>query len=235
MFGTARWFSTAARLAAAAALVARNMPQRPSSKQQRLDKQQRIAAARFAAQLSSQPSSVRNRSSAHNHSFVHSSSLSHSHSCRRQTEERIGVHRPNPAPGRRQASQRQNIVFIGRTPEITGREIQCAWSGRRRGKGSEMEGRDAPSSDLGPLTWSAEASTLKYVLRSYRRDAENCCMRTDEIRASIDLTAIPAGFCRGYRWGGHPSNRPVPVLGLSTRKISIAPKKAGLTGASYSI
>ncbi len=61
-------------------------------------------------------SSIRSHSSAHNHSFVHkhNSTRSHSHSCCRRTDRRRHSRfRPSRAPGRRQASQRQNIGSSG--------------------------------------------------------------------------------------------------------------------------
>jgi hypothetical protein len=88
-------------------------------------------------------SSVRNHSSSHIHSFVHnhSSFRSHSHSCCRRTDRRRHSRfRPSRAPGRRQASQRQNIGSSGGTPKTRGGKNRRVVFGRRRGKGSEVKG-----------------------------------------------------------------------------------------------
>src|SRR4051812_24398991 len=62
--------------------------------------------------------------------------------------------------------------FMGGTPNNGGEGSVGASFRAPEGERSEMEGRDAPSSDLGPLTISAEATTL---IRRWLLSSEPAC------------------------------------------------------------
>ena len=82
-------------------------------------------------------SSFRSHSSSHNHSSDHKHSSfrnNRSHSCcRRKDRRRHSRFRPSRAPGRRQASQRQNIGSSGGLLKTRGGNNRRVVFGRRRG------------------------------------------------------------------------------------------------------